>query len=172
MRGPPGSLARSGLFRGPVGSRSPRGRCNENSRYHHMAVEEGRKMTRFEGAYPCKRTLGAVACLQCLLQLLVGFLCCRLSDRASPAPPSASAGRNNQSVPGRSLQQSAQEPGETPPSPNPSSRAKGRCHVAIGLFDPVEGFCRFSGSQNPCGENTMNRLSAVSPPSFMMFAIV
>jgi hypothetical protein len=27
MRGPPGSLARSGLFRGPVASRSPRGRC-------------------------------------------------------------------------------------------------------------------------------------------------
>ena len=63
----------------------------------------------------------------------------------------------------------AQERGETPPSPNPSSRAIGRCHAVTGLFDPVEGFCRFSGNQNPCGENTMNSTSAVLLTSFRMF---
>ena len=79
MRGPPGSLARSGLFRGSVASRSPRGRCkgfwvpgpDREPRVQGLALSikttvdasphgrrgRRRKMTRLERAYPRRRTL-------------------------------------------------------------------------------------------------------------------
>ena len=62
--------------------------------------------------------------------------------------------------------------GRNPAEPEPSSRAEGRCHAVTGLIDPVEGFCRFHRTLEPCGENTMNSTSAVLLSSFMMFATV
>ena len=72
-------------------------------------------MTRLERAYPRRRTLGAVACLQCLPP--------REGPEQQPArpdmpgPPSASAGRKTQSVPGRSLQRTGTRAGRNPAEP-------------------------------------------------------
>lgn len=119
------------------------------------------------------KTLGAVGCLQCLLPY--GGSCAAGHPTGHARPPgrrSRSALRNNQSITGGPLLVVGARAGRNPAEPDPSSRAIGRCHAATGLFDPVEGFCRFSGTQSLCGENTMNRLSLLSPPSFVVFVTV
>ena len=179
MRGPPGSLARSGLFRGPVASRSPCGRCKgfrvsgpdrelrvqrvipadrEPSRcLPSWPSGEAPQTTRFLVKIPAHpKTLGAVACLQCLPPREGPEL--QVARPDMPGLSSASdAGRNKQSVPGRSLQRigkSREKPG------------RARTFVATGLIDPEEGFCRSYGTRSLCEENTMNSVSTVLPPSF------
>ena len=73
-------------------------------------------MTRLERSYPRRRTLGAVACLQCLL--LQGVPGCSPPDRTCPGHSSAywRIATTSRFLEGHSSG-SAQEPGETRPSP-------------------------------------------------------
>ena len=167
MRGPPGSLARSGLFRGPVASRSPRGRCkgfqvpgpDRESLAQGPALSiktivdasphgrrgRRRKMTRLERAYPRRRTLGAVACLQCLLPY--GGSCAeRRSDRTCPGHPTAFWRDATTSRPPEDRSWwLAQERGETPPSPNPRPGPKDDAMRSLASSTPWRGFAGFPG---------------------------
>ena len=101
-------------------------------------------MTRFVRAYPCARIL-AVACLQCLLHLLVGFLCCRPSDRTSPAPRPHQRDATTSRFLGDHSSWFAQERGETPPSPNPRPESKDDALWPLAFSTPWRGFAGFTG---------------------------
>ena len=125
-------------------------------------------MTRLERAYPRRRTLGAVACLQCLPPREGPELQTVRPDM--PRPPVRISGTQDSVGSWKVTPADRHKSREKPGRARTSSRAIGRCPLATGLFDPVEGFCRSHKTRIPCGENTMNRVSALSPPSFMMFS--
>lgn len=161
MRGPPGSLARSGLFRGPVASCSPRGRCKgfrvpgpdrepladqEPSRcLPHRPSREAPQMTR------CRENTRAPiepwrGRLPAVLAPLRGFLCCRQPDRTCPATrPHPMRDATTSRPPEDRSSWLAQERGETPPSPNPRPGPLDDAMRSLAFSTPWRGFAGLAG---------------------------
>ena len=65
-----------------------------------------------------------------------------------------------------------QEPGETPPSPLPSSRANGRRHAATGLIEPRGRVLPVLPASKCAWREHHEQTAGQTPPSFMVFGMV
>ncbi len=167
MRGPPGSLARSGLFRGPVASRSPRGRC-KGLRSQDLIASHGcrgrtspvdQNHSRCLPTWPSGKApqndatreiipahenplARSPACSACSL---TGGLCSADPTGHAPATRPHLRDATTSRPPEDRSSWLAQERGETPPSPNLRPGPKDDAMRSLASSTPWRGFAGFTG---------------------------